>query len=422
MKRLKKILVWTALSVGILVVAFLLFVAYFTWSTSRELESRLTELRAEGAPLSIADFAREPIPPDTNAAIFLQRAGDDVEAVWKELTALCPKSGVPPLELSEAEIEKLDDIFSAYPKLMPLLEQAAACPDYDSQPDVPHSPAAFLEPLYDRGSKFRNVIRVLQARSRLLTAQGRLDDAVANQILMLKLCEAWSAEPFLPSYLIRVACRGLAVEGANEVLRVGPVAPASREALDAELAVLDTSDDLIWALRSERAFSLAAIRDSFKNAIWVPGVMGNSVALTFLDFYDQCLEHASRPYWQSRFEPRFQVGWNPLDVMITLLLPALQSAREANERVRAVSRSLRVLNALQAHEIDEVPANLDGLGLPKEATIDPFNGEPLRVKKPPGGWLVYSVGKDRRDEDGMWAGRRLFGLGPIEEEKAARQP
>ena len=422
MKRLKKILLWTALSVGIALVAFLFFFAYFTWSASRELERRLTELRAEGEPLSIADLAHEPIPPETNAAVFLQRADDDVEAARKELTALYPQSFVPPLELTEAEIENLDDLFAAYPNLMPLLERAAACPDYNSEPDAPQSPTAFLQPLYDRGSKFRDVIRVLRARSRLLTAQGRLDDALANQILMLRLCGAWSREPFLPSYLVRLGCRTVAVEGANEVLRVGPVTPASREALDAELALLDTSDDLIWALRSERAFSLSVIRDSFEKAVFVPSLMSNSVALRFLDFYDQLLEHASRPPWQSRFTPRFQGGWNPLDIMITQHIPAMQSTREAAERVRAISRSLRVLNALQAHGVEEVPANLNGLGLPEKATIDPFNGEPLRVKKLPDGWLVYSVGKNRRDDDGMWAGRRLFGLGPIEEDEEAKQP
>lgn len=418
MKRFKKFLVWTTLSVGALAIAFLLFFAYFTWSTSRELERRLTELRAEGAPLSIADFARQPIPPETNAAVFLQRANDEVEAVWKELTAMHPKGSIPLLELSEAEIKKLDDLFAAHPNLMPLLEQAAACPDYDSQADVAAPPTAFLQPSYDRVSRFRDVIRLLQARSRLLTAKGRLDDAVANQILMLQLCEAWSAEPLLTSYLAGVACRGLAVAGANEILRAGPVAPASREALDAALARLDASDDLLWAIRSERAFSLSSIQDLVKKGLWVPGVMSNSVALKFLDFYDQLLEHASQPYWQSRYEPRFQAGWNPLDVMITLLLPAMQSTREAGERTRAISRCLRVLNAIQAHEMTEVPANLDGLGLPKEATIDPFNGEPLKVKKLPGGWLIYSVGKDRKDEDGMWAGKRLFGLGPVGDEEA----
>jgi len=423
MKRLKKILVWTALSVGVLVVAFLLFAAYYTWSTSRKLERRLTELRAEGAPLRIADFAREPIPAETNAAVFLQRAENDVKAVRKELMALYPKSGMPPIRLSEEEIGKLDDLFSAYPRLMPLLEQAAACPDYDSQSDVTLSTTAFLEASFERLSKFREAIRVLQARSRWLTATGRFDEALTNQILVLRLSRLWSREPLMTSYMVTLACQGVSVRGANEVLQAGPVSPANRKALDAELALLDKPDGLIWALQGERAYSLSTIQEYSENMFWMVGGLHNDLTLGFLDFYDRHLIDATRPYWLVAGRPVFiRTGLNPLRALIPMLEPAMQSTREAAERTRAISRSLRVLNAIQAHELDEVPDNLSGLGLPEEATIDPFNGEPLRVKKLPNGWLVYSAGKDQSDDDGMWGGKRLFGVGPIEEEEEAKGP
>ena len=48
-------------------------------------------------------------------------------------------------------------------------------------------------------------------------------------------------------------------------------------------------------------------------------------------------------------------------------------------------RCLRVLNALQTHVpagSNEIP-KLTELGLPAETTTDPFNGEPLHVKKTP---------------------------------------
>lgn len=403
-------------------VAFLLFAAYYTWSTSRELERRLTELRAKGAPLSIADLAREPIPPETNAAVFLQRAGDDVEAARKELLGMYPKSGTPPIRLSEAEIEKLDDLFAAYPNLMPLLEQAATRPDYDSQPDVTLSPTAFAEPLYERMSKFREAIRVLQARSRLLTAKGRFDDALADQTLMLRLSRLWSREPFLTSYLVTLAVQATAVQGANEILQAGPVSPASRETLDAELGLLDTPAGLVWALQSERAYSLSSVQDFSQSMFWLTGGLRNDLTLRLLDFYDRQLIDASRPYW--RIEPRGTVrrGWNPLGILISMLETSITPAREAVERIRAVSRSLRVLNAIQGRGIEKVPADLDALGLPKDATIDPFSGEPLRVKRLPEGWLVYSVGKDKRDEEGMSGGKRLYGVGPIEEEGEAKSP
>jgi hypothetical protein len=43
--------------------------------------------------------------------------------------------------------------------------------------------------------------------------------------------------------------------------------------------------------------------------------------------------------------------------------------------------------------------------LPAEATIDPFNGISLIVKKLPEGWTVYSVGSDLVDGGGMFDGK-----------------
>ena len=98
-----------------------------------------------------------------------------------------------------------------------------------------------------------------------------------------------------------------------------------------------------------------------------------------------------------------------------MLEPALAAAREPAERVRAMSRSLRLLNALQARVPpggDRVP-DLAGLGLPAEATIDPYNGKPLNVKRLPEGWMVYSVGSNGVDDGGKLDGRTDIGAGPI---------
>ena len=54
-------------------------------------------------------------------------------------------------------------------------------------------------------------------------------------------------------------------------------------------------------------------------------------------------------------------------------------------------RSIRILNAIQSRVgpgSDSIP-KLTELGLPEPVTIDPFNGEPLHVKKlTKGGWSI----------------------------------
>ena len=87
-----------------------------------------------------------------------------------------------------------------------------------------------------------------------------------------------------------------------------------------------------------------------------------------------------------------------------------------------MSRCLRVLNAIQARSANgnELVPKLNELGLPSEATIDPFNGEPLHVKKLPEGWMVYSVGPDLKDDGGILDGKTDVGAGPIRKEETPK--
>ncbi len=56
--------------------------------------------------------------------------------------------------------------------------------------------------------------------------------------------------------------------------------------------------------------------------------------------------------------------------------------------------------------------HLEKLKLPADATVDPFNGAPLLVRKLPAGWVVYSVGRNRNDDGGSFTYDLDVGLGP----------
>ncbi len=160
MKRLRKILKWTGIVAGAATAILLMLNGYFVWSTGSRLERRLAALRQAGDPVQIADLAHEPIPPEKNADVFLSRAADDLDAIEKELLVVYPKVGYPSGTVSPADQEGMEKMFAAYPKMMPLLEQAADCPEYDSQPDCTLPPSRFLN--LDRAEKHRLLTRVLR--------------------------------------------------------------------------------------------------------------------------------------------------------------------------------------------------------------------------------------------------------------------
>src|SRR5439155_3869130 len=159
---------------------------------------------------------------EKNAAMFLRRAADDLDAMAKELGALYPKTNYPTGPLLEADQEKLERLFAAYPNVPPLLEQAAACPEYDPQLDCTQPPSRFVESALEGLAKRRVLHRVLRARAAWLVSKGRPEQALASTIMGLRLARHFDREPLLVGYLVTLACKGLAMDGVNYVLQAGP--------------------------------------------------------------------------------------------------------------------------------------------------------------------------------------------------------
>ena len=86
----------------------------------------------------------------------------------------------------------------------------------------------------------------------------------------------------------------------------------------------------------------------------------------------------------------------------------------ANARDLAVSRSLRVYNALRqfAEKNGREATGLAELDLPAAATIDPYSGKQLLLKRTEVGWMVYSVMENGVDDGGDFLGRKDYGVAP----------
>jgi hypothetical protein len=428
MKHVRKFLKWAGLSAGMVIAILLIANAWFVWSTGAELATRLQELREAGEPIRLADLAFPAVPADRNADTYYRRASGDLEAIQKELLASYPNTGQPSSPLSPADKDRLEKLFAAYPRLVPLLGQAADAPDYDPRIDMTGSPTHILSPYLKQVQGYRGVYRVLRARAGLLISQERFDEAIAGYLVLLRLTRHWQRDPLLIGYLLTIAGKSAAMDGINDVLRSGTISPASRKALDDELAWHDSLDGLRHALRSERAYSLATIQELPIPDLWITRGFKNALTLGMLDLFDRQLQDAELPANQvmaGRKTPPTVSKWpNPYGTLVSLLETSLGPLRDGAERVRAQDRCVRIVNALQARVPagSETVPKLADLGLPAEVTIDPFNGEALQVKKLPAGWLVYSVGSNLVDDGGKLEKVVDVGFGPIQSDREMTKP
>ncbi|WP_165064555.1 hypothetical protein [Paludisphaera rhizosphaerae] len=416
--RLKRYLKRTAIGIGVALVAFFLWSACYTLITGRRLEARLDALRKAGVPLSIADYAGKPIPPESNADVPLRRVASDLASVQKELAAIFPKDHSARGPLTPDERSKLEALFASYPRVIPGLLEAADRPGYDPGLDVSGPTTTFLNQVMTKSiAEERAAMRVLESWSTLLVAQGRRDEALAVQTSALALCRHWARQPTMIAYLTSIACVRTAAWSASRILLDGPVTEESRKALDAELARLNQLDDARQALENERAYSLSSATEMSNNIFWIRGWIRNNMMMMFIDFYEEQIQRLTTPYPDLPQVPAvggYRSSWSPFKVLVTLLEPSMNALRKSAEQQRAAVRSLRVLNALQARGVVDDPPNLAALGLPPEALIDPITGKALIVKKKPGGWLVYSVGANGVDDGGKLDKGEDVGFGPPE--------
>ncbi|MEX2308184.1 MAG: hypothetical protein WD738_11355 [Pirellulales bacterium] len=87
---------------------------------------------------------------------------------------------------------------------------------------------------------------------------------------------------------------------------------------------------------------------------------------------------------------------------------------EANARSIALLRSLRIYNALRQfrQQNGRESQGLHELGLPAEATIDPYTGAPLKLKLTDDEWVIYSVMENGVDDGGDFTGLKDYRVAP----------
>jgi hypothetical protein len=172
---------------------------------------------------------------------------------------------------------------------------------------------------------------------------------------------------------------------------------------------------------SERAVSagwLDSHRGNVPSALfYMFGWPLKSYQVGVLDAMQEQIELAAQPWYKIR--DRFGVEGSPAPrtghgTLADLLMPAVKAAYQARARSLAVSRSLRIYNALRqfADNNGREATGLEELSLRGETTIDPYSGEALKLKHTDEGWMIYSVMENGEDDGGDFKKLRDYGVAP----------
>ena len=417
-----------AISMLILAAAGFISNAPLSVRAETPLEKRLALIRAAGDPASIADLAPPSIPDDENAANILERIGPRLSEFSREnahfFDTPIGKSydegqdrGEPPTPEQVFEIRL---ILIKYPDVEEALAQAADCDGYASLRDYTLPFTAFVEAAIGTQRTPRMAVRFLNWHMEVLIADGFHEDALEQGLNTLRLARLYESQPTIVPFIVGIAMRGLGTPHIYDALAAGPVSAELHTALDEELALADSPQSLVRALKTERAVSADWANEHLAWKPLLPAAY-RSILISeqwgLLDEIDAHLQLAEMPWHEARtrIAPSESVAPpSKRGKLADSLLPGLQATFHANARILAVLRSLRIYNALRkfSDKHGREAAGLEELGLPASATIDPYSGEPLKMKHTDDGWVVYSVMENGVDDGGDFVGRKDYGVAP----------
>jgi hypothetical protein len=282
-----------------------------------------------------------------------------------------------------------------------------------------------VDEVLEHQQPIRAIARFIDFQMEVDIATGHAERAVERGLQLLRFASMHEKEPTLISYLVSVAVHGVAIGELSDALSAGPVSAELHEKLDAELARHDDSQRLVRALKTEGAMASGWNRwpifetdDKPYGGVWnISGWPLKWYLLGVYDYSHELIPLAVRPW----YEVREQFGKSDAEKISTghgkladLLVPAARASFQANARGIAMLRSLRIYNTLLrfAEQNGREATGLAELKMPAEATIDPYSGQPLKLKHTDLGWEVYSVMENGVDDGGNFKDLKDYGVAP----------
>jgi len=272
----------------------------------------------------------------------------------------------------------------------------------------------------------------------LLASEGKdVEGAIAAVENISRTGSAVAAEPMLISQLVRIACYNMALEASERLLSRHVLSNAQLDKLNATVDELAMPGALRLSFVSERAMFLSVFLLSPSAAAQLGSPSGDEAEemsestyqagtgfLGFLGLNDAdrrlMLETMEKAIWLSDrddakalkdcealfVEAASTAKRLPPKIFCAILMPAEEKAAIRFARLEARRRAAMVAIAVERYRLangGSTPEDLDEL-IPqflRSIPSDPFDGQPLRYKELPTGFVVYSIGPDRTDDGGI---------------------
>ena len=411
--------------IGIVVAVVVLVGGYlvYRWALRRGVEKRYAAIRAAGQPVTLKELAEwYPTPPlglngaDVYGQAFLKYSdtGADNENLPVVGEADLPELGEPvPPDMLTAIREYL----AANEDALVLLHEAAAYDECRYPINMIAGPAARLQHL----ASLRQAARLLYLQAILESEDGDAEGAVRAIQNSLAAAQSLRNEPIFISRLVQMACDSISRLSFERVLSRTELTDAQLAAVRDAFANAETPEGMTRAFVGERCQGIAL----FENPAMLAGA-GGSPALPivvfqftglldinlkgYLDIMNPVVDSSlmppsERPKLFASVEKQMVEMPAITRVFAGMTLPALGSAVAKDMSDTAQLRCAATAAAVERYRLaaGKFPDQLSEI-VPEfipEIPTDPFTGARLLYNLTDDGCIVYSVGPDGKDDNGI---------------------
>lgn len=305
--------------------------------------------------------------------------------------------------LSQELVSQIATCLDAHKETFRLLDEAARGTECRYPVDLSKGAAVELPHLLS----IRNLGRLLSLRSLYASVTGDSAKVARSLENCIAVVESLRREPLNTSQLVRVALIWIAIEALNEAQNRIDLAPAELLELQEKLASVEGLDGLRAAIRGELFVSLQEAEKPF-DAAQFEGVSPEYIAEMeklqpkpdeVRKFFSDLLASIDLPAAEVMLEcERLSEAYPTLG---RLHCSAIKAFHRMHAQVRSAQIALAVdrysrTNAGPPETLEElVPVYL------RTIPLDPFDEQPMRYRLEEGGFLVYSVGDNLVDDNGV---------------------
>jgi len=398
------------------------------------LNKTIKQAKAEGIRLTPEEVIPPPVSDKDNAALVYQQAFDLLDKLkdkYKTEWEYMPYEGKIKTEELPAEQKRTISRILQEPdfkNFYALIEKAvnmSACRFNINYNFSGFGPDDNLQPIL---GKMRSMARLVAARTYMLSEARKYDVALKSAATGLRLGDSLTNEPVLITQMVRIAMDIVAVNSYN------PLLSTSRGTINADdyreiIDILDRKNrQLTLAIEGEpilfNGYQMESIylnmgkrtskakRNYLKIQVYMlmPTLKAENAfymqsIMKLVGFYNQPYYSIkdSLASWEKKIAPEAKIP--PRYILARMAIPALSNSiiQQANYQATLDTFKLALALKIYREKHGNYPDTLSPLApeIIPELLLDPFTGKDYIYRRKGKGFIVYSVGLNEKDDNGI---------------------